>query len=61
MGVTTTSNLDCVRQNGLSVTVRELEEKIAHLKTYKEDVDVEAMERTLASLRLQLKRELAQS
>jgi hypothetical protein len=61
MGVTTTSNIDCVRQNGLSVTIRELEEKIAHLKTYKEDADTEGMERTLSSLRLQLKRELSLS
>ena len=59
MAITTTSNIDCVRQSGLSVTIRDLEERIAHLNTYKEDTDTGALERTLNSLRQQLKRELS--
>ena len=59
MAITTTSSIDCVRQSGLSVTIRELEERIAHLNTYKEDTDTGALERTLNSLRQQLKRELS--
>jgi len=56
---TGTSNIDCSRENGLGVTIRELEIRIAELKTYKEDFDTGAMERTLASLRTQFKREMS--
>jgi hypothetical protein len=59
MPITTTSNIDCVRENGLGVTIRELEIRIAHLKTYKEEYDTGAMERTLASLKTQFNRELS--
>lgn len=58
MPVTPTSTIDCVRQNGLSITIRDLEERIAHLKTHIEDSDTGALERTLNSLRQQMKREL---
>ena len=55
MAITGTSNIDCVRINGLDVTIRELTIKIAELKTYKEHYDTGAMERTLESLKIQLR------
>lgn len=58
MPVTPTSTIDCVRQNGLSITIRDLEERIAHLKTYRESTDTGALERTLSTLKQQMKREL---
>jgi hypothetical protein len=61
MAMTGTSTLDCSRQNGLGITIRELEIRIAELKTYKEDYDTGAMERTLASLKTQFNRELSLS
>jgi hypothetical protein len=59
MPITTTPYLDCVRENGLGITIRELEIRIAHLKTYKEDCDTGGLERTLASLKTQFKQQLS--
>ena len=57
MPITTTPQLDCHRENVLGVTIRELKEQIAHLKTYRETEDTEPLERQLKSLQDQMKRQ----
>ena len=54
MGVSRVSKLDCDRGEGnLSLKIRELTESIAHLNTYKEDMDTGMMELELNELKQQ--------
>lgn len=60
MPITTTPQLDCHRENTLGVTIRELREHIAHLKTYRETEDTEPLERQLKSLQDQMSKQQIQ-
>lgn len=57
MPITSTPQLDCSRENTLGVTIRELTEHIAHIRTYSEMEDTEPLERQLQSLKDQMKRQ----
>lgn len=58
MAIRRIPTMDCVRENTLGESIRELEIRIASLKTYKEDVDTGILEMTLESMKTQFKRQL---
>jgi hypothetical protein len=50
--------LDCIREDKLGNQILSLREKIAHLETYKEDVDVGGLKRMLEDLEEQQRQEI---